>query len=252
MSLSLNDLTSYLDAYLKVAEVPDEAGALNGLQVQNGGTVTKVLAAVDACQASIDRAVEEEADLLVVHHGLFWGGPQPIVGRQWRRLVPLIREDVAVYSAHIPLDCHPEVGNNAVLARELGLRDTEPFGDYRGTLIGVAGRLDATRADLVERLGAILGASPQVIDGGPARVSRVGVITGGGGSMIGSAVRAGIDTFVTGEGAHHTYFDAVEGGINVIYGGHYATETFGVRALAAHIQDRFGLPWTFFDHPTGL
>ncbi len=248
----LLELVAYLDEYLSTADVQDGPGALNGLQVENSGSVGRIVAAVDACQATIDAAVVSHADLLLVHHGLFWGKPQPATGRQWMRLKQLITNDIAVYSSHLPLDRHPEVGNNAVFAAALGLSGTEPFGEYDGTVVGVAGELTLPLDALVRRIQDVLGVAPRVIAGGPARVRRVGIVTGGAGSMIEQARAARIDTFVTGEGGHHTYFDAEEGGVNVIYGGHYATETFGVKALATHIEDKFGIPWEFVDHPTGL
>lgn len=252
MSLNLTALVEYLDEYLRVADVPDAAHAINGLQLENSGSVSRVLAAVDACQATIDAAAAEAQTLLLVHHGLFWSGLEPLRGRHGRRVRALIRGDVALYSAHLPLDVHPEVGNNAVLAARLGIAEREPFGAYHGIPVGVAGRLDVARQDLVDRLKGVLGVDPFVIPAGPNHVSRVGVVTGGAGGMIGQARDAGLDTFVTGEGAHHTYFDAEEWGLNVIYAGHYATETVGVQALAAHLALRFELPWAFFDHPTGL
>lgn len=252
MPTDLAALVAYLNSYLRVAEVPDSPNALNGLQVENSGTVAQVAAAVDACQTTIDRAVDVGADLMLVHHGLFWGGPEPITGRHARRIRRLIEGDTALYSAHLPLDMHPEVGNNAVLANALGLRDTAPFGDHQGTLIGVIGTIDVRLDELVGALRAELGSEPHVIAAGPERVQRVGVITGGAGDMIRQAWDAGADTFVSGEGSHHTHFDAEEWGLNVVYAGHYATETVGVKALAQHIENRFGLPWEFIDHPTGL
>jgi len=139
-----------------------------------------------------------------------------------------------------------------VLARELGIRVEGRFGDYEGVELGVWGELELKREALAARLDEVLGGRVKMMAGGPERVRRVGVITGQGGSMIGAAIEAGLDAYVTGEGAHHTYFDAMEGGINVYYGGHYATEVWGVRALAAHLEERFGLPWEFLDLPTGL
>lgn len=250
--MQLTDLVAYLDDYLRIADVPDEEQALNGLQVENRGTVTNLAVAVDACQATIDRAGELGADALIVHHGLFWAGLEPVTGRHARRLRALWEHDVALYAAHAPLDVHPEVGNNAVLGRDLGLEAPTRFGEYRGALIGVAGAWRGRRDDLVGRLGELFGAAPHVIPGGPEAVARVGIITGGGGSMIRQARDAGVDTYITGEGAHYTHFDAEEWGINVIYAGHYATETVGVKALAAHLHERFTLPWQFIDHPTGL
>ncbi len=252
MRPSLRDVATYLDAYLRVADVEDDARALNGLQVENDDTVSRLAVAVDACQATIDGAIAEGADLLLVHHGLFWGGLEPLTGRHGRRVRALVQHNVALYAAHLPLDVHPEVGNNVVLARALGVTELDSFGDYKGQRIGVCGTLSTTRASLLTALGKTLGVDPFVIEAGPSEVDRVGIITGGGGSMIRDALAAGVDTFITGEGAHHTYFEAEESGINVVYAGHYATETVGVKALADHLQQRFDLPWEFIDHPTGL
>ena len=250
--ISLEELVDYLDEFLAVSEVSDAPGALNGLQVENSGAVSRIAVAVDACQATIDAAVKSGAGLLLVHHGLFWGDVQPVTGRQWKRLKQLITNDVALYSSHLPLDCHPQVGNNVVLAKALGVQGTQGFGDFHGTTVGVMGALTMPLDSFVERVTRVLGAAPHVIASGPAEVRQVGIVTGAAGSMIGQARDAGIDTFVTGEGTHHTHFDAEEGGMNVIYGGHYATETFGVQALGRHIEEKFGLPWEFVDHPTGL
>lgn len=250
--MRLPDLVEYLDGYLRIAEVPDYPQALNGLQVENAGEVTRLAAAVDASAAAVREAVGRGCNLLLVHHGLFWDGNRPVTGRRYRRLKPLLERDVAVYSAHLPLDLHPQVGNNAVLARELGMEPEGSFGEYQGTPIGVWGTLEIRRETLAARLDEVLGARIKLLAGGPERVRRVGVVTGGGGGMIADAMAAGVEALVTGEGTHHTYFDAMEGGINVYYGGHYATETWGVRALAEHLAERFALPWEFLDLPTGL
>jgi dinuclear metal center YbgI/SA1388 family protein len=248
----LDSLVSYLDDYLRIGEVADEPHALNGLQVENGGDVHHLAVAVDACQATIDQAAERGADLMLVHHGLYWGGLVPLVGRHYRRFSALVRHNIALYSAHIPLDRHPEVGNNVVLARRLGIEVRGWFGDYRGSPLGAWGELELSREALAERLESVLGSRPRILPGGSERVRRVGVITGGGGSMIGEAARSGLDAFVTGEGRHSTFAEAEELGVNVYYAGHYATETLGVRALAEHLAERFQLPWSFIDHPTGL
>jgi dinuclear metal center YbgI/SA1388 family protein len=250
--MRLDDLVQYLDDYLRIREVGDDPQALNGLQVENAGEVQNVAVAVDGCQAVIDLAAERGADLLVVHHGLFWGGLEPVVGRHYRRVAALVRHGIALYSAHIPLDRHPEVGNNVVLARQLGMEVRGWFGEYRGSPLGTWGEIDMPREALAARLTEILGVTPRVIAGGPERVRRVGIVTGSAGSMIRQAREAGLDTFITGEGKHSSYFDAEELAVNVYYGGHYATETLGVKALAAHIAERFQLPWSFIDHPTGL
>lgn len=253
-SASLAALTAYLDEYLRIKEVPDEPNAVNGLQVTNrSGEIDRIVAAVDATMETISGA-SAPLTLILVHHGLFWDGNLPVTGRRYRRLAALIQHDVALYSAHIPLDAHPEVGNNHVFARALGLAGLQPFDIYRGAPVGVQGILDPAlpRADLVERVVQQIGGAARLIAGGPELCRKVGIITGGAGSRIGNAAAAGLDTYITGEGAHHTYFDAMEFGVNTIYAGHYATETVGVKALAAHLSTKFGIPWEFHDHPTGL
>jgi dinuclear metal center YbgI/SA1388 family protein len=245
-------VAAYLDEFLHIDEVPDSAGALNGLQVGNEGQVTRIAAAVDGSERAIEEADRRGCDLLLVHHGLFWDGNRPVVGRRYRKLKRLIDRRIAVYAAHIPLDVHPEVGNNAVLARELGVKLEGTFGEYRGVRIGVHGRLELLREALAARMHDLLGNPIRFVPGGPEKVLRVGVITGAGSDAIGEAIALGLDALVTGEGPHHSYFEAMEGGINVYFGGHWATETWGVRALAAHLEGRFGLPWEFLDLPTGF
>jgi dinuclear metal center YbgI/SA1388 family protein len=248
----LREVATYLDTYLRVAEVPDSEGALNGLQVANRGRVSRLGVAVDASERTIAAAVAQRCDLLLVHHGLFWDGNQPVTERRYRKLSALLAADCAVYSAHLPLDVHEEVGNNAVLCRALGMEPEGRFGTYHGLELGWWGELEVKREVLAARLDELLGGRVKMMAFGPEVVRRVGVITGGGGSMISAAVDAGLDAYVTGEGSHHTYFDAEEGRINVFYGGHYATETWGVRAVAQHLEQKFDLPWEFIDHPTGL
>jgi len=248
-------LLQYLDAYLGVPGHPDYPTALNGLQVEGPDEVRRIAAAVDASERSIQAAVSAGADLLLVHHGLFWDGLQPLTGRRMRRIRPLIEHGIGVYSAHLPLDAHAEVGNCALLARALGLIPEARFAEYEGLRIGWWGALDTP----VDGPGLVLlleealdGAPVRLVAGGPDRVERVGVVTGGGASFVGEAVALGLDALVTGEGSHHTYFDAMELGIHVLFGGHYATETFGVRALARHVAARFDLEWEFIDQPTGM
>jgi dinuclear metal center YbgI/SA1388 family protein len=249
---SLADIVAFLDQYLAIGQVTDAPNALNGLQVENGGRVTRIAAAVDACAATIEMAASARADLLLVHHGLFWGGLTPLVGPPYQRVSGLIRAGIALYSAHLPLDRHPDVGNAAVLARALEIEIRGEFGAYRGQTVGVWGELDMHRDDLAARVERVLGATPRVLPFGPARVRRVGIVTGAGGSEIGQAAAARLDTYLTGEGPHWSYFDAEELGLNVLYAGHYATETVGVKALAEQLSERFNLPWSFLDHPTGL
>jgi dinuclear metal center YbgI/SA1388 family protein len=248
----LSELVAYLDDYLRIGVVPDAPGALNGLQVANAGDVTRLGAAVDLCEASVGMAAAQRADLMLVHHGLFWGGLKPLIGPTYRRVAGLIRHGIALYSAHLPLDLHPDVGNNVVLARQLGVALRGEFGEEHGVRIGVWGDLDEPRAALQQKLAAVLGAAPRVMPFGPDRVRRVGIVTGGAGSFIPQAAAVGLDTYITGEGSHHTFFLAEELALNVFYAGHYATEMGGVKALADHLATKFELPWTFLDHPTGL
>jgi dinuclear metal center YbgI/SA1388 family protein len=246
------DLVEYLDGYLAIRTVPDSPNALNGLQVQNRGEVTKVGAAVDASERAVAEAIRRGCNLLIVHHGLLWDGNVAVTGRRYRKLRALLEGDLAVYAAHIPLDLHPEVGNNIVLARAVGVEVEGTFGRYEGVELGVRGRLDIRREALAARLHDVLGGPVRFLAGGPERITTVGIVTGAASSMIGEARVLGLDAFVSGEGPHHSYFEAMEGGINVYYGGHYATETWGVKALAEHIEQRFGVPWEFIDQPTGF
>jgi dinuclear metal center YbgI/SA1388 family protein len=251
--MRLDTLVAYLDEYLHIAdETADPPEALNGLQVSNAGNVTRIAAAVDLCAATVRMACEQHAELLLVHHGLFWGGLRPLVGPAYDRIAGLIRGNVAVYSAHLPLDRHPDVGNNSELARLIGISVRGEFGSYHGASIGVWGDSTGSRDELGRSLAKVLGGAPRLLPFGPERVQRVGIVTGAGGSLIPQAAAAGLDTYITGEGQHWTYFDAEELHLNVFYAGHYATETVGVKALAQHLSQKFSLPWVFLDHPTGL
>jgi dinuclear metal center YbgI/SA1388 family protein len=253
--MKLESIVSYLDRFLSVADRPDYPPALNGLQVDGPAEVRCIAAAVDASLGTITEAVERGADLLLVHHGLFWGGMAPLTGRHFKRVRALIEGGMALYSCHLPLDAHAEVGNCALLARAIGVEPSDRFGEYEGVGIGWSGSFDEAGPveGLVERLKIAVGGGPvHLIAGGPDHVSRVGVVTGGGASFLHEAARLGLDALVTGEGPHHTHVDAMELGVHVLFGGHYATETFGVRALAGHLADRFDIDWLFVDQPTGL
>ncbi len=249
---SLQEIVAFLDAELRIAEIPDYSGAVNGLQLANGGTVTKVAAAVDASLPVVQAAVAAGADLLVVHHGMFWQGAQPLTGAFYRKIKSAMDGGLAIYSAHLPLDVHPEMGNNILLMRELGFVPSGTFFDWKGTRLGLVAEVTISRDDLRLGLSAAVGGSVHLCPGGPALVRKVGLVTGGAGSEVALCAREGIDTFITGEGPHWSYPLAEELGINLLYGGHYATETFGVKALARRLGGDFGLPWTFIDHPTGL
>jgi len=246
-------LVEYLDRYLKIPQVADWPGALNGLQIENGGRpVKKIGAAVDACEFTLREAVGRGVDFLIVHHGLLWGGAKPLTGAHYRKVQIAIENGLAVYSAHLPLDVHPEVGNNALLCKALGFKKTSPFFFEKGQFIGLQTRLSIDRDALIKRVEKATGAPAKLCPGGPRKALRIGVVTGGAGAEIGRAASEGVDTFITGEGPHHSYTSAEELGVNLIYGGHYATETFGVKALAARLSGLFKVPWEFIDHPTGL
>ena len=253
-AVSLQTLSDRIAALLRVAEIPDYAGAMNGLQLENAsGEVVRLLAAVDASLPVMAAAAARPGpSLLLVHHGLFWKGAQRVTGAQFRKLRAALEGGLAVYSAHLPLDVHPRLGNNALLAAALGLGETVPFFDWKGLPLGLRAQVDLSREVLRERLAAAVGGPVHLCPGGPERVREVGLITGGAGSEACAGAAAGVDTFITGEGPHWSYPAAEEAGINLFYGGHYATETFGVKALAAELGAAFGLPWEFIDHPTGL
>lgn len=257
-SVQLAQLVRYLDDLLDTASVPDYSGAVNGLQLANSGSVRKIAAAVDFSSRTVDGAVAGGANLLLVHHGMFWGGTQPIVGPSYDRMHALVANDVAVYASHLPLDRHPLVGNNALLASELGLEPSGDFARYKDTAIGVRGDSDVETATLVERATVFAASHGGSVRATPVRegrrTRRWAICTGAGASSesLREAELLGIDTLIVGEGPHHTAVAADEMGITVIYAGHYATETLGVRALAAHLADRFGIPWTFVEAPTGL
>jgi dinuclear metal center YbgI/SA1388 family protein len=249
---SLAAIVKYCDRTLLTKKIGDYDGIANGLQVENRGGVSRIAATVDASLATVKLAVAAKADLLIVHHGLFWGQSHPWVGKKYELLRLLLDNDLAVYSSHLPLDAHPKLGNNARLCAALGLKHLRPFFASHGGTIGFKARKKISRSDLAHRLQRALGARPLLIPGGRNICENIGVVTGGAGDGLKQAVAEGVDTFITGEGPHWTYALAEELGINVFYGGHYATETFGVKALAAELSAKFKVPWVFLDHPTGL
>jgi dinuclear metal center YbgI/SA1388 family protein len=248
----LRKITAHCDKILRTCEIGDYDGAANGLQVENHGSVLRIAATVDASLATVKLAITAKADLLIVHHGLFWLPSHPWVEKKFELIRLLVENNLAVYSSHLPLDAHPKLGNNARLCAALGLKKLRPFFFSHGQHIGFQARQNISRTELAKRLERATGTKPKLIPGGKEKCERIGVVTGGAGGDLKQAAAEGVDTFVTGEGPHWTYALAEELGINVLYGGHYATETFGVKALAAELSRKFRLPWTFLDHPTGL
>ncbi|MGZ4961722.1 MAG: Nif3-like dinuclear metal center hexameric protein [Limisphaerales bacterium] len=245
-------IVEHCDKTFRAETFTDYDGAVNGLQVENSGVVTRVAATVDASLATVRMAVEAGADLLIVHHGLFWSPTVPWTGRRYELLDLLISNNVAVYSMHLPLDAHRTLGNNALLCSALAFKNLKPFFFEKEQFLGYRTNTKISRAELAKRLTRTLGHSPTILPGGSESCQRIGVVTGGAGSQLKKAAAEGVDTFITGEGPHWTYALAEELRINVFYGGHYATETFGVKALAAEIGKKFRVPWSFLDHPTGL
>lgn len=251
-------IAAQLDDLLRTAEIRDYPNALNGVQVETEDEIVKVAAAVDARERTIAGAIEAGANLLLVHHGMFWGGLQPLRGPNLRRVRALITSDLALYSSHLPLDAHPELGNNVLLARELELTPSSGFAHHDAIDIGVAGESDVHTTRIIERAGALArhyGGSVRhtaVSDSGITR--RWAICTGAGASRdtLDEAAARGVDTLIVGEGPHWTAVDAEELGITVIYAGHYATETLGVRALADYVSRAYDIPWTFIDAPTSL
>ncbi len=249
---ALQKVVRYTDEYLKIGQCEDWPNALNGLQVENSGSVKKIGASVDASSRIFTMAAERGIDFLLVHHGLFWAGLRAITGAARRQIGTLFQHDIALYSAHLPLDLHPAVGNNAQLAAAIGLTETEPFFEEKGQLIGLRSRMQISRNELARTLEDSLGSNVSLFAGGPSTTSTIGLITGGAGAEIYRIAQEGIDTFITGEAPHWAAVAAEELGINLLLGGHYATETFGVKTLAAHLSEQFGMPWEFLDAPTRL
>ena len=251
---SLSQIVAHCEHRLAPSTFTDYDRAWNGLQAENSGRVTRIAAAVDASLATVELAIAAKADLLLVHHGLFWSQTLPWTGRRHALMRRLFQGDLAVYSQHLPLDGHPEIGNAAQLATALGFKRLKPFFASKGAFLGVQTALarPLAREALAARLAEVLGAPVKVLPGGPAVCRRIGICTGGAGSELPQAARDGVDTFITGEGPHWTFALAEDVGINAFYGGHYATETSGVKALAAELAKKFKLPWVFIDHPSGL
>lgn len=248
LSVELADLVTHLDLLLSTKEVVDSKFAINGLQIENTKKIEKISVAVDACEPVLRAAVAAGSDLLIVHHGLFWNGAAPVTGVHFRKLKLALGNNLAVYSSHLPLDVHPSLGNNALLANSLGFPQArEPFLE-----VGCRVEAEISRVELLARLEKAVGGRVHLAPGGPEVCRKIGLVTGGAGGEIFQAAAVGVDTFITGEGPHWSYTAAEELGVNLFYGGHYATETFGVKALGRHLEEKFGLPWEFIDHPSGL
>jgi dinuclear metal center YbgI/SA1388 family protein len=247
-----DELVHYLDDYLRIAEIRDYGP--QGLQVEGREEVNVIVGAVDAHQPCLDAALLHEADLLLVHHGIFWGSTQKIAGSFGRLVRSYITSDVNLYAAHLALDGHPEVGNNVELARRLGLEVVDWWGEVQGTRIGVVATAgDGIKFDYLQaRFEQSVGSPVLVQPFGPRVCDRVAIVSGGGAPFIEQAAALRCDTIVTGETSHAHFYSASNCGCNVIYGGHYTSETVGVQALGAHLADKFGIDFHFVDLPTGI
>jgi len=230
-----SELVEYLDAYLDIANIKDYGP--QGLQIEGRADVQKIVGLVDAHQPCVEAALAQQADLMLVHHGIFWGGPKPLRGAYGRLVHTFLKADLNLYAAHLALDAHAEVGNNAELARRLGLEVIDWWANVNGKKIAaLAVAEDGIRlADLVQRFEQTVGPVKIVQTHGSDIIHRVGILSGFGAREIEEAAALGCDLFITGETSHAQYYDALNAGINMLYGGHYTTETVGVQALGRHL-----------------
>lgn len=246
------ELVAWLDEYLDIHAFDDSS--LNGLQVEGMDEVTKVVVAVDASHNTFESAVARGADMIIVHHGLFWGSEQPVTGPLRTRLAYLLEHDVNLYAAHLPLDAHQEVGNNFGLARILGLENIEGFRYLGAKPLGAKGTFPAPVGlhALAEAIEKALGEQVMVHAGGPDPVSSIGIISGGAAREVAAAEADGLDAFLTGEPKHDTFYESFERRVSSLFAGHYMTETVGVKLLADKLESVFGLETEFVMLPTGL
>ncbi|HBR94110.1 MAG TPA: Nif3-like dinuclear metal center hexameric protein [Opitutae bacterium] len=249
----LQDIVAFCDQRTRRTEIKDFDGAHNGLQVENNGTVRRIGAAVDAGERPFQSAIAAGIDFLICHHGLFWTPPTPLTGANARKIKTAFDGNLAVYGAHLPLDCHPEIGNNALLAKELGLKKIDTFLNYEGndmatiTLGPMGGR-----AEISKKLQALFPDTYHAIEYGSEKPKRIGILTGSGQSAVPHLLANGVDTLITGELRQHHFNMAQELGLNLYPCGHYATEVFGVKALAAEVAFKFQLEWQFIKQPCRL
>lgn len=241
---NLDDLVSYCDKRTRRTAFKDAPGAFNGLQVANNGRVTKIGAAVDSGVIPFRKAIAAGVDFLIVHHGMYWDMPRPLTGPAYERVSALVQANCALYSNHLPLDGHPEIGNNALLAKQLGLRPNRPFLVRDGEPIGWIAPSRLTRANLHAKL---LKSYSRVvaIECGSIAPRAIAFCSGSGNSAVPELMKAGVDTLVTGELREEWFNRAQEEKLNLYLCGHYATEVHAVQALAAELSRKFKLPWTF-------
>lgn len=244
-------LISYLDDYLQINAIADYGP--QGLQVEaNPADVKRIATAVDTSPDTIKAAAAWQADMLLVHHGIFWRTVEPIRGPLGARVRLLLSSNINLYAAHLALDAHPEVGNNAVLAKMFGLDVTDWWFEAGGVKIGVLGDMKTNINALLQNVNTQLHTQARLLAHGPQEVRRLAIVSGFGADRVAEVKRLGADTFLTGETSHANYWAASDYGINVIFAGHYATETVGVQALGQHLTTKFNLETKFFDFPTAM
>lgn len=243
--VSLKEICQFLDNELKIKDIPD--ASLNGLQLEGKEGIEKIAFAVDGSFEVFNKAKEAGCDLVIVHHGLFWENPEPITGILYKRLKILIEEGMSLYAAHLPLDLHPRFGNNISLINLFNPSDIEPFGKYHSIDIGFKGRLKEAldREDIVKILDKSLNTSSRILPFGKERIETIAVVTGGGCDCAKEAIEKKIDLFITGEPKLFSFHDAKEGNLNIVFSGHYATETLGIKGLMEEIKQRFPIPSLF-------
>ncbi len=251
--MKIQDIDNYIKNLIDPNSMKDSSQ--NGIQVENEKEIKKIAIAVDASLATINMAKENGADLLIVHHGLFWGYSLPIINEHYRRVKALIENDIGLIGYHLPLDASIDVGNNASIMRQIGIKEFVSFGNYHGVYIGYSGTFDKSldietiakslKVDLNERY-------IRYLSFGKKNIKSVAVVSGGGSSCLVEAIEKNIDLFITGEVPHYNYHTVLEGKINLLAAGHYYTETFGVKALAENIKKEFGIDYVFCDHPTNF
>ncbi len=249
----LLDVVAFCDARISLHEIKDFEGACNGLQIENNGEVTKIAAAVDAGRIPFEKAIEEEVDFIICHHGLFWNKPIPLTGSNYQKVKLVFNNNLAVYSAHLPLDCHPEIGNNALLASALGLKNLHTFLPYEGNDMAIIAEGPSHgRSELANKLQVLFPDTYKGIEYGNEKPNRIAILTGSGQSAVPHLKANGIDTLITGELRQHHFNMAQELGLNLYPCGHYATEIFGVKALANEVAEKFDLEWIFIEEPCSL
>lgn len=252
--MKLSDFDRWTRERLEFTETDGIDSSLNGIQVgEADAEIGKIAFSVDACMDSFQRAKLEGAQLLFVHHGLFWGGDSALTGVMGRRIRFLMKNDLNLYACHLPLDRHAELGNNARIVDELGLQELQPFGEFKGRKIGFKGLLSEASdlESLIDRLFGSWDSRINVLRFGPSAIRSIGVISGGGTREVSQAIDEGLDLYITGDASHNIYHESREAGINVMFAGHYLTEIYGVKAMAEAVASELGLETVFLDIPTG-